>query len=568
MKRLSKAILPILMAGLLLSAAGCGGGAAPPPPQAQDTYAQADRAVQMKGGGIDSLKASSLAEEPATLPVRFQSPSYALDNKEETGLTEKEDFVVKVGADITSTGAVPLRDIIKRLAAMKDMNVSWANDVDQYAPVDVDIRADDDFFQSIDNLLRQRDYYHEVQGNTIIIKYKETRKFHIAMPFTASKFTSSVGGDVLGASGNSTNIKGNISIESDDNSFDIWENIKQNLDRVLEIWTEKTEQSVPESANQANQNQAQAGNQSANQKPGSVYVPPPPGKGYYTIDRPLGLITVTAPRSLLRKVENYLNNLKKELYRQVTIEAKIIEVTLTDSSKTGIDWSQLLGGESSSNFDFTMQFGDLDIHNPLGPSSTRGFTLSAKSFSIFLNALKEQGQTNVLANPKISVMNGQPALISVGENVTYIDSVTSTIDEGVITYSVSTSSVMSGLGLAVIANIINDHDVVLSLTPVTSQLNEPIEYKTFGGQNQVGLPRVKLREMNTMARVRDGDILVVGGLIDEVRKDDDQEVPLLGRLPLLRRLFSKQSKVKSRKEMLIILRPRISSMPGLEGEKA
>jgi len=562
MRRLGKAILPILMAGLLVTAAGCGGESAPPP-QARDTFAQPAAPPQMKGGGIDSLKASSLADEPDTLPVRFQSPSYLLDSKPEMGLTGKDDFVVKVGADITSTGAVPLRDIIKRLAAMKDMNVSWANDVDQYAPVDVDIRAEDDFFQSIDNLLRQRDYYHEVQGNTLIIKYKETKKFHIAMPFTASKFTSSVGGDVLGASGTSTNIKGNISIESADNSFDIWENIKQNLDRVLEIWSEKTEQSTPAQNTSAGRNDQKNGQD----KEKAVYVPPPPGKGYYTIDRPLGLITVTAPRSLLKKVESYLNNLKKELYRQVTIEAKIIEVTLTDSSKAGIDWSQLLGGDASSNFDFQMQFGDLDVHNPFGPSSTRGFTLNAKSFSLFLNALNQQGKTNVLANPKISVMNGQPALISVGENVTYIDSVTSTINEGVITYSVNTSSVMSGLGLAVIANIIDDTDVVLSLTPVTSQLNEPIEYKTFGGQNQVGLPRVKLREMNTMARVRDGDILVVGGLIDEVKDNDDQEVPLLGKLPIIGRLFSKTSKVKTRKEMLIMLKPKVTKMPGMNEEK-
>lgn len=556
-------MIPILMAGLLLAAAGCGGGTAPPP-QARESYARPAAPAQMKGGGLDDLKAASLAApKAATMPVRFQSPSYMLANREETDLTDKNDMVVKVGADITSSGPVPLRDIIKRLAAMKDMNVSWASDVDQYAPVDVDIRAEDDFFQSIDNLLRQRDYFHEVQGNTLIIKYKETRTFHIAMPFTASKFTSSVGGDVLGSSGSSTNMKGNISIDSADNTFDIWDNIKQNLDRVLEIWTKKTEQSTPANAqNQTSQKKNQT-NQKKNQKQQTVYVPPPPGKGYYTIDRPLGLITVTAPRSLLKKVENYLNNLKKELYRQVTIEAKIIEVTLTDSSKTGIDWSQLLGGDSNSNFDFQMQFGNLDVHNPLGDA--RGFTLSAKSFSLFLNALNEQGKTNVLANPKLSVMNGQPALISVGENVTYIDSVTSTVNDGVVTYSVNTSSVMSGLGLAVIANIIDDHDVVLTLTPVTSQLNEPIEYKTFGGSNQVGLPRVKLREMSTMARVKDGDMLVVGGLIDETKDNDDQQVPLLGRLPIIGKLFSRQSRVKTRKEMLIILKPKIRTMPGMEG---
>ncbi len=545
----------LLGAAILITVSACAPSG--PPPQARERILPPS-AQQMKGGGIDKLRAGSTSDNQASLPVRFQSPSYSLNKQPKSDLSEKNDFVVKVGADISSTGAVPLRDILKRLAAMKDMNISWANDIDQYAPVDVDIRADDDFFQSIDNLLRQRDYYHEVQGNTIIVKYKETRKFHIAMPFTASKYTSSVGGDFLGDSGSSANIKGNITIDSSDNSFDIWDNIKQNLDKVLEIWSAQTQQSAPAAKDQKTEKKAEA-------KP-AAYVPPPPGKGFYTIDRPLGLITVTAPRSIMLKVEKYLNNLKRELYRQVSIEAKIIEVSLTDSSKSGIDWSQLLGGDASSNLDFTMQFGNLNAGNPLGDA--RGFTLNAKSFSVFLSALNKQGKTNVLANPKISVMNGQPALISVGENVTYINSVTSTADQGVITYSVNTSSVMSGLGLAIVANIIDNTDVILSLTPVTSQLNEPIEYKTFGGQNQVGLPRVKLRELNTTVRVKNGDMLVVGGLIDETKDNNDQQVPLLGRLPIIGKLFSNASKVNTRKEMLIMLRPRITTMPGMDdGEK-
>lgn len=558
MNRFKRIFVPTILAAAMLTISACAPSG--PPPQTRERIVPPS-SQQMKGGGIDKLRAGSIADKPTTLPVRYQSPSYSLSREPKSDITGKNDFVVKVGADITSSSPVPLRDIIKRLAAMKDMNISWAKDVDQYAPVDVDIRANDDFFQSIDNLLRQRDYYHEVQGNTIIVKYKETRKFHIAMPFTASKFTSSVGGDVLGSSGSSTNIKGNIAIDSTDNSFDIWDNIKQNLDKVLEIWSKNTAQSTPTAEAAAAKKGEKKG---ATAKP-AAYIPPPPGKGYYTIDRPLGLITVTAPRSLLNKVASYLDNLKKELYRQVVIEAKIIEVTLTDSSKTGIDWSQLLDGGSSSNLDFQMQFGNLDIHNPLG--NARGFTLNAKSFSVLLNALNKQGKTNVLANPKINVMNGQPALISVGDNVTYIDSVTSSEDQGVVTYSVSTASVMSGLGMAVVANIIDDTDVVLSLTPVTSELKEPIEYKTFGGQNQVGLPRVKLREMNTMARVKNGDMLVVGGLIDETKDNNDQQVPLLGKLPIIGKLFSNTSKINSRKEMLIILKPKISEMPGMSGEK-
>ncbi|HSR36650.1 MAG TPA: type II and III secretion system protein, partial [Desulfurivibrionaceae bacterium] len=137
------------------------------------------------------------------MPVRFQQPSYVL--KESTsgsqlGLGETAEIKIPVGADISSTtGPVALRDILKRLAALKKMKVSWASDVDQSAMVDVDIKAEDDFFDAIDNILRQVDYYHEVKGNTIVVQYRQTKKFHVAMPFTKSTYETGVGGDVLGS---------------------------------------------------------------------------------------------------------------------------------------------------------------------------------------------------------------------------------------------------------------------------------------------------------------------------------------------------------------------------------
>lgn len=529
-----------------------------PPPTTERETAPSPAEQQMRAVAAEqrATPGTFRAEAPTSLPVRFQSPAYAVKGSEEFGTTagEEDQFSVKVGADISSrTGPVPLRDILKRLALLKNMNISWASDVDQYASVDVDIRAEDDFFNAIENLLRQRDYFHVVQGNTIVVKYKETRKFHVAMPFTASNYASGVGGDVLGSQGGA-NIKGRMEITSDGNTFDIWENIRTNLDKVLNIWEEtKVETApLPVTAETGDGETAQAEKKAA--AAAALSRPAQSSKGYYTIDRPIGLITVTAPRPLLEKVESYLNNLKTELYKQISIEAKILEVMVSDETRTGIDWEQLL---SNSAFDFNMSFGNIDATNPFGDN--RVFTLGAKGFTLFLNAIKKQGRTKVLANPKLSVMNGQPALINVGENVTYIDSVTSTVDEGVITYSVKTSSVMSGLGLSVIPTLMENDDVILSLTPITSQLEEPIEYRTFGGQNQVGLPRVNIREMTTLVRIKNGEMLVVGGLIDSTDDKDESAVPLLSKLPLVNWLFKNDVELNNRTELIILLQPKVIS---------
>ncbi|HFQ80268.1 MAG TPA: pilus (MSHA type) biogenesis protein MshL, partial [Desulfobacterales bacterium] len=340
-------------------------------------------------------------------------------------------------------------------------------------------------------------------------------------------------------------------------------NIRTNLDKILEIWSAPPPTTSVSTASLATLAAGSPGTGSAAARPVIQLTPaantpapapaPDAGKGYYTIDQPIGLITVTAPPSLLKKVSSYLDNLRHELYRQISIEAKIVEVTLTKDDTTGINWNDLL----SSSFGFNVDF------QQMSSSSTHGqfLTIDNKSFSLILDAMKQQGHVEVLSSPKISVMNGQPAMISVGQNVKYVDSVSSTTDgtTGSVTYTVNTASVMSGLGMGVVATIGDNNEVILSLTPVTSQLSEPIEYKVFGS-NQVGLPKVSLREMNTIVRVKSGEMLVVGGLIDNSSSYSDNHVSGLGKIPGIGKLFRNDGTVLSKKELVILLRPRIISM--------
>ncbi|RUM40853.1 MAG: hypothetical protein DSY80_09680, partial [Desulfocapsa sp.] len=98
-------------------------------------------------------------EKQTQLPVQYQKPSYRVNTGSNDSLDEiAGDVAIKVGASIRSTqGPQPLWDILKRLARLKRMSVSWASDVDKYVLVDVDINANDDFYVAIDNLLRQVD---------------------------------------------------------------------------------------------------------------------------------------------------------------------------------------------------------------------------------------------------------------------------------------------------------------------------------------------------------------------------------------------------------------------------
>jgi len=535
-------------------------------------------------------------DEKPVLPMQYQRPAYMIgDELQMPTEGEADDVAIRVGATIRSTaGPQPLWDIMKRLAAMKDMNVSWESDVDQDVLVDVDISANDDFFKAIDNLLRQVDYFHAIDGNTIVVKYKETRRYQIGMPFTKQLFETGTGGNVLGGNEASDNIEGTIRLDSRGNEFNIWANIEENLNAILEVWEteavtavdlEGSEGVLADTGIGGNEALEDDEQQTAEVQATASTRRRSENRNLYTIDRNVGLITVTAPRPLLNKVEDYVNNLKSHLYRQITIEAKIIEVELNDASSIGINWSEVLRNFSLNGF---IEFGSQALGGQVWPyifspdnkdqiyndvpgipdgsyqrnvDPTRFVSklrLNNKDFSVFINALQEEGQTKVLSNPKISVMNGQPALITVGRNVTYIDNIESDLDTDTnrVTFTVNTERVLSGLGMALTATIIDDDEVIMNLVPVTSELQEPIEYRDVGDLGgTVGLPIINIREMSTTVKVRNGEMLVIGGLISEDKDEVGEFLPLLGEIPLVRYLFGFEEKVYQKRELIILLKP-------------
>ncbi len=544
------------------------------PPEQKKAQATSEQMQPQPSESAELIPPPAIPTAPATLPVRYQTASYLVDEEVQKDITMPEESTLKVGARITSTrGPQPLWDIFKRLAALKGMNVSWASDVDRNVLVDVDINADDDFYEAIDNMLRQVDFFHEMQGNTIIVKYRETKQFQIAMPFVKSNYTTGTGGNVLGNSEISTNVDGTIELKSKDNDFDIWDNIKSNLDTIMDVWSVRQ---ADVAAMQTSESAA-AGDTADVPAPAATTKGTSKGEAFYIIDKPTGLITVTAPRPLLAKMDEYFTSLKKHLYQQISIEAKIIEVHLREASSIGINWSNVL---KDFNLRGVAEFGTGGLLGQVYPTSAyRGddiiadttnsgnfvasISMAAASFDVFLNALNEEGDTKILSNPKLSVMNGQPALITVGRNVTYIDSITADRSTGnvggdLITYTAETERILSGIGMALTATILGKDEIIMNLVPITSELQEPIEYRELGSDGgEIGLPIVNVREMSTTVKVKDGEMLVIGGLISEVEDKTGEFAPILGDIPLIRYLFGYEEKEHLKRELIILLRPRI-----------
>lgn len=556
--------------------------------------------AQQSAQDVEKAATVSAPTLPASLPVRYQTASYIVDRDDAEDISIAEESKLRVGADITSRrGPQPLVDILKPLASLKKMNVSWASDVDQNVLVDVNIGKNDDFYAALDNMLRQVDYYHEMQGSTIIVKYKETKQFHIAMPFIKQAYKTNTGGDVLGGSGSgesSTNVAGEISLSTDGVAvnqhkdgtpggieFNTWNSIENNLNAILNIWTTEEidttsvvgsslEEKSKLNGTNTNKDVSQTDSALDEQLANATFRRSSGGNSYF-IDKPVGLITVTAPRPLIDKLEVYFKSLKKELYKQISIEAKIIEVHLDDHSSIGLNWNQILenlsvaGGQFSGGTDYSkVKTTDSNalpqtatiISDGLTRNFAGAISLAAFSFDSFLNAVSEQGETNILSNPKLSVLNGQPALMTVGRNVTYIDQITSDTDgnTGTVTYTAETARALSGVGLALTANILDDNEIILNLVPVTSELVEPIEYRQLG-LGEVGLPIINVREMSTTVKVKNGEMLVIGGLISSATEDNGSFIPGTKNIPFFKYLFGYEEKTSKKRELIILLRPQI-----------
>ncbi len=468
-----------------------------------------------------------------------------------------------------------LGDILHVIADAAGLNLVINDGVQQDRNITITLKkvtADD----ALATILNSADYFYTIQDNILSVEATGTRVFELGHPAMVQGFTVDVGGDILGSaagltssgsggtgstsssgssgSGGSSNMKGTItqSIKSDSKAFDFWENLEKSLATLIQ----KQEATTTAGAGAAPPVQANTSPTNAPQQ-------------HFVVNRLTGTIVVTATRKNLMGVERYLNNIKAALNRQVLVEARIIEVQLNDSLTFGIDWSFLSNIEN---------FGQLGGGFGALGAKTLSASLDAKSSSFrigaitsgskgtisgVLDALQKQGEVKTLSNPRINVMNGQTALLSVGRNENFVAKVTSTTSTGttpLTTFTVDTGNVLSGMMLGLAPTINSKGEISMTVTPIISQLVKLDPVKIGAGtsnETTIQVPTVDLRELSTTVKVRNGDMIVIGGLISNKNMMNDSKIPLLGDIPWLGTLFTRKDYQDTRTELVVVLQPYI-----------
>jgi MSHA biogenesis protein MshL len=282
----------------------------------------------------------------------------------------------------------------------------------------------------------------------------------------------------------------------------------------------------------------------------------------------------------LRNVGEYLRKTQSTVTRQVVLEAKVIEVELNSGFQAGINWTTLVTkGNKTAFFGQRAPDGGFD-GNPLAApggsqSVTPGvpvlgqvvdavagaftFAFDSTDFSAFIQLLDTQGRTRVLSSPRVSTLHNQKAVIKAGSDEFFVTGVKSDTTTGTSTTTsldVELTPFFSGVALDVTPQISEDGTVLLHVHPTVSEVTDQTKHVSFANSSSdLPLALSQIRESDSVVRARNGQIIVIGGLMRETRKRNDYKMPGLGSVPVLGNLFKSKRDESTTVELVLLLRP-------------
>jgi MSHA biogenesis protein MshL len=317
-----------------------------------------------------------------------------------------------------------------------------------------------------------------------------------------------------------------------------------------------------------------------------------------TVNQMSGTVIVRGLPKELRQVENLLRSMQINIERQVIIEAKIIEVELNSGSQQGINWagfrqglfrggvganpgivgsngtpgrSQVLSELSSDGTTITSStISDLLGGTLIGSSSPNAFSaglgvaLQFSNFSALINFLESQGRVQVLSSPRIATLNNQKAVLKVGSEEPFVTNITAGTSSQNNSSTVSTPPTInyqpffSGIALDVTPQIDENDNITLHVHSMVNSITEKEKIGVpSGGGTRVPFAVNSISETDSVVKSRDGQVIVIGGLMTESSSDNRAKVPVAGDVPVVGALFGNSNRSTVKRELVILLKPTV-----------
>ena len=383
----------------------------------------------------------------------------------------------------------------------------------------------------LDIILGENNLAYTLKNNLLKISYLTTKIYNINYILSQRKSSGSTDVTLNGAGSGGGQSKSSSSGSSSSSSSNSNSGIKIESTDEVDFW-----------------NQLDTEFQSVLNRPEDTYKAPEP-----IINKNAGLITVTATKRQLERFGSYLKKLQDKVQLQVLINVKILSVTMSKGKSTGIDWRQLYALEKV-NFS-----ANTNIDSSAGVS--RLFTMNlGGNLNQVIKFLKTQGDVTSLSNPKVLTLNNQPALITSGTEYFY-KLASSTTQQGTgggvaaTTQNNNIQSVFAGVLLSITPEISDDKTITLKINPSLSETTTNVSQTLNTGRDMP--PDLNRRQLSSVVTVKDGNRIILGGLISTQNVTNTNKVPLLGDIPLISTLFKYEEKTKETRELVIIIEPHI-----------
>ena len=420
-------------------------------------------------------------------------------------------------------------------------------------------------------ILQDNDLHYTLKGNKLKISYLLTRTFRIhyiagqrtgkssANVTIANSNNSAVStGGSAGSTGTDSGASGGsetgISIESND-EFQFWKTVENEIQRILV---------------------GAADNSTHYVKNGETWTGPDGKVWEYNPLAPIvnpeaGMITVTGTAKQLRRVARYIDTLTRQIKSQVLIDVRILTVSFDDSRTTGVDWNQLYGLQNftiNSLITARNNVGSLTFDKDAITEQTSGSDFSRLNtealvasgnakVSDLVKFLSTQGDVKSISSPRVMTLNNQPALISVGRELFYkITSSTTATGQGgaIASQGEQVSSVFAGILLDITPEIDANGMITLKINPSISDTVKNVQSEA--GTRSIP-PDLIRRQIASVIKVKDGQHAILGGLISSKKGTTESKLPLLGDIPVLGQMFKRQEDINTVEELVLIITPHI-----------
>lgn len=296
-----------------------------------------------------------------------------------------------------------------------------------------------------------------------------------------------------------------------------------------------------------------------------------------------GILAVRATSRQHEKIQEFVDAVLSSAKRQVLIEATVLEVQLSDQYQQGINWTRLRNNVTTG---FNLSQGAIGSNLPSGinPGTTPGvFVLNYTNplsaignLSATVQLLESFGKVKVLSSPKISVLNNQTAMLKVVDNrvyftITATTSPATTTSAALTTYTSELRTVPVGFVMSVTPQVSSSDEITLNVRPTISRIIGYVQDPNPALANAVvpvvsNIPIIQAREMESILKVANGQVAVMGGLMQDSSNNLKDGVPVVSQLPGVGDLFSYRNEKSEKTELVIFMRPIVIKEAGLNGD--